>query len=158
VLHVLTSDFDVGPVSIVPAFTGSLGFDPVHHFASCFPKHVFKQASACQRSTDVRKRRKAMMSLLLTQGAAVQVTKRPAAAVLTSQAEPRFVKVHKSRTSAKQSKQSTRRDLLTMLGKKPTPTGKILKWGGKALRRRMVHSCAADPQSCLGVASSSKCG
>jgi hypothetical protein len=63
--------------------------------------------------------------LPLTQGAAVQVTKRPAAAVLTSQAEPRFVKVHKSRTSAKQSKQSTRSDLLTVLGKKPTP-----KWGG----------------------------
>jgi hypothetical protein len=60
----------------------------------------------------------------LTQGAAVQVTKRPAAAVLTSQAEPRFIKVHKSRTSAKQSKQSTRRYLLTVLGKKPTPTAK----------------------------------
>jgi hypothetical protein len=45
--------------------------------------------------------------LPVTQGAAVQVTKRPAAAVLTSQAEPRFVKVHKSRTltSAKRSKQ-----------------------------------------------------
>jgi hypothetical protein len=84
--------------------------------------------------------------LPLTQGAAVQVTKRPAAAVLTSQAEPRFIKVHKSRTSAKQSKQSTRRYLLTVLGKKRTPTAKV---GG---RGRMVHSCAAVPQSCLGVA------
>jgi cytochrome c biogenesis factor len=63
--------------------------------------------------------------LPLTQGAAVQVTKRSAAAVLTSQAEPRFVKVHKSRTSAKQSKQSTRRDLLTVLGKKTMPTAKV---------------------------------
>jgi cytochrome c biogenesis factor len=63
--------------------------------------------------------------LPLTQGAAVQVTKRPAAAVLTSQAEPRFIKVHKSRTSAKQSKKSTRRDLLTVLGKKPTPTAQV---------------------------------
>jgi hypothetical protein len=73
-LHVLTPDFDVGPVSIVPDFTGSLGFDPVEHFASCFPKHIFKQASACQRSTDIPKRRKAMMhdELPLTQWAAVQ--------------------------------------------------------------------------------------
>jgi cytochrome c biogenesis factor len=63
--------------------------------------------------------------LPLTRVAAVQVTKRPAAAVLTSQAEPRFVKVHKSRTSAKTSKQSTGRDLLTVLGKKPTPTAKV---------------------------------
>jgi hypothetical protein len=79
--------------------------------------------------------------LPLTQGAAVLVTKRPAAAVLTSQAELRFILVHKSRTSAKQSKQSTRRDLLTVLGKKPTPTATV---GG--------HSCAAVPQSCLGIA------
>jgi hypothetical protein len=67
--------------------------------------------------------------LPLTQGAAVQGTKRSAAAVLTSQAEPRFVKVHKSRTSAKQSKQSTRRDLLTVLGKQPTPTSKVGRRG-----------------------------
>jgi hypothetical protein len=60
--------------------------------------------------------------LPLPQGVRVQVTKRPEAAVLTSQAEPRFVKVHKARNSAKQSKQSTRRDLLTVLGKKPAPT------------------------------------
>jgi hypothetical protein len=39
--------------------------------------------------------------LPLTQGSAVKVTKRPAAAVLTSQAKPRFVKWHKSRTPAK---------------------------------------------------------
>jgi hypothetical protein len=62
--------------------------------------------------------------LPLTPGAAVQVTNRPAA-VLTSQAEPRFVKVYKSRNSTKQSKQSTRRDLLTVLGKKPMPTAKV---------------------------------
>jgi hypothetical protein len=37
--------------------------------------------------------------LPLTQRAAVQVTKRPAASILTSQAEPRVVKVHKSKTS-----------------------------------------------------------
>jgi hypothetical protein len=60
--------------------------------------------------------------LPLPQGVRVHMTKRPAIAVLTSQAEPRFVKVHKSRTSANQSKQSTRRDLLTVLGKKPAPT------------------------------------
>jgi hypothetical protein len=65
---------------------------------------------------------------------------RPAAAFLTSQAEPRFVKVHKSRTSAKQSKQSTRRDLLTELGNKPTPTAKVggrgsAKKDGAQLRR-----------------------
>jgi hypothetical protein len=62
--------------------------------------------------------------LPLTRGVAVQVTKRSEAAAQTSQAQPRFVKVHKSRTSAKQSKQSTRRDLLSVLGKKPTPTAK----------------------------------
>jgi cytochrome c biogenesis factor len=67
--------------------------------------------------------------LPVTQGAVVQLTKRSAAAVLTSQAEPRFVKVHKSRTSAKQSMQNTRRDLLTVLGKKPTPTGKMGRRG-----------------------------
>jgi hypothetical protein len=71
--------------------------------------------------------------LPLTQGAAVQVTQRPAAAVLTSQAEPRFVKVHKSRTSAKRNKQSTRRDLLTVLGKKPTPTAKV---GGRSSAKK----------------------
>jgi hypothetical protein len=81
--------------------------------------------------------------LTLTRGAAVQVTKRPAAAVLTSQAEPRFVKVHKSRTSAKQSKQSTRRDLLTMLGKKPTPTAKFKSVGARLCKGR----CTAVPQS-----------
>jgi hypothetical protein len=53
------------------------------------------------------------------------VSKRPAAAVLTSQAEPRFVEVHKSRTSAQQRKQSIGRDLLLVLGKKPTPTAKV---------------------------------
>jgi hypothetical protein len=71
--------------------------------------------------------------LPLPQGVRVQVTKRPATAVLTSQAEPRFVKVHKSRTSAKQSKQSTRRDLLTMLGKKPAPTAKV---GGRGSAKK----------------------
>jgi hypothetical protein len=84
-----------------------------------------------------------------TQGAPVKVTIRPAAAVLTSQAKPRFVKLHKSRTSGEQSKQSTRRDLLMVLGKKPLPTAKV---GGRGYERRMVHSCAAVPQSCLGVA------
>jgi hypothetical protein len=63
--------------------------------------------------------------LPLPQGVRVQVTKRPATAVLTSQAEPRFVKAHKSRNSVKQSKQSTRRDLLTVLGKKPAPTATV---------------------------------
>jgi hypothetical protein len=63
--------------------------------------------------------------LPLTHGAAVTVARRPAAAVLTSQAKPGFVKVHKSRTSAKQSKQSTRRDLLMVLGKKPSPIAKV---------------------------------
>jgi cytochrome c biogenesis factor len=71
--------------------------------------------------------------LPLTQGGAVQVTKRRAAAVLTSHAEPRFIKVHKSRTSAKQSKQSTRRDLLTVLGKKSTPTAKV---GGRGSAKK----------------------
>jgi hypothetical protein len=79
--------------------------------------------------------------LPLTQGAVVQVTKRPAAAVLTSQAEPLFVKVHKSRTSAKQSKQSTLRDLLTVLGKKHTPTAKV---GGARLCEE--GWCTAAPQ------------
>jgi hypothetical protein len=71
--------------------------------------------------------------LPLPQGAAVQGTKRPAAAVLTSQAEPRSVKVHKSRNSAKQSKQSTRRDLLTVLGKKPAPAAKV---GGRGSAKK----------------------
>jgi hypothetical protein len=71
--------------------------------------------------------------LPLPQGVRVQVTKRPATAVLTSQAEPRFVKVHKSRTSAKQSKQSTLRDLLTVLGKKPAPTAKV---GGRGSAKK----------------------
>jgi hypothetical protein len=87
--------------------------------------------------------------LPLAQGTAVKVTKRPAAAVLTSQAKPRFVKLHMSRTSAKQSKQSTRRDLLMVRGKQPSPTAKV---GGQGSARRMVHSCAAVPQSWLGVA------
>jgi hypothetical protein len=71
--------------------------------------------------------------LPLPQGVRVQVTKRPATAVLTSQAEPRVVKVHKSRTSAKQSKQSTRRDLLTVLGKKPAPSAKV---GGRGSAKK----------------------
>jgi hypothetical protein len=71
--------------------------------------------------------------LPLPQGVRVQVTKRPTTTVLTSQAEPRFVKVHKSRTSAKQSKQSTRRDLLTALGKKPAPTAKV---GGRGSAKK----------------------
>jgi hypothetical protein len=71
--------------------------------------------------------------LPLTQGAAVKVTKWPAAAVLTSQAKPRFVNLHKSRTSAKQSKQSTRRDLLMVLGKKPSPTAKV---GGRGSAKK----------------------
>jgi hypothetical protein len=85
-----------------------------------------------------------------TQGAAVKVTKRPEPAVLTSQVKPRFVKLHKLRSSAKQSKQRTRRDLLMVLAKKPSPTAKV-GWRGSA-RRMVVHSCAAVPQSCLGVA------
>jgi hypothetical protein len=71
--------------------------------------------------------------LPLPQGVRVQVTKRPEAAVLTSQAEPRFVKFHKARISAKQSKQSTRRDLLTVLGKKPAPTAKT---GGRGSAKK----------------------
>jgi hypothetical protein len=158
VLHVLTSEFDVGPDSIVPALTGSLGFDPVDHFASCFPKHLFKQASACQRSKDIRKRRKAMMSFLSLRGQ-LQVTKRPAAAVLTSQAEPRFIKVHKSRTSAKQSKQSTRRYLLTVLAKKPALTAKV---GGRgSAKKDGAQLRCSSPElfgRCLGPFNGSKCG
>jgi hypothetical protein len=71
--------------------------------------------------------------LPLTQGAAVKVTRRPAGAVLTSQAKPRFVKVHKSRASARQSKQSTRRDLLMVPGKKSTPTAKV---GGRGSAKK----------------------
>jgi hypothetical protein len=69
----------------------------------------------------------------LPRGVRVQVTKRPAIVVPTSQAEPRFLKVHKSRTSAKQSKQSTRRDLLTVLGKKPATTAKV---GGRGSAKK----------------------
>jgi hypothetical protein len=36
-----------------------------------------------------------------------------------------------------------------VLGEKPSPTAKV---GGRGSARRMVHSCAAVPQSCLGVA------
>jgi hypothetical protein len=82
--------------------------------------------------------------LPLTQGAVVQVTKRPAAAVLASQAEPLFVKVHKSRTSAKQSKQSTRRDLLTVLGKKPTPTAKV--GGGGSAKKDGAQLHRSSPE------------
>jgi hypothetical protein len=142
VLHVLTSDFDVGPVSIVPAFTGSLGFDPVEHFASCFPKHLFKQ-EIISMSEEHRYSEAAESDdeLPLTQCTAVKVTKRPATAVLTSQAKPRFVKWHMSRTSANQSKQSTRRDLLMVLGKQPSQTAKV---GGRGSARRMVHSSSPE--------------
>jgi hypothetical protein len=74
------------------------------------------------------------------------VTKRPEAAVLTSQAEPRFVKVHKARNSAKQSKQSTRRDLLTVLGKKPAPTAKV---GGPRLCEEGCLVWIQRPPMCM---------
>jgi hypothetical protein len=97
--------------------------------------------------------------LPLTQGAAVQVTQRPAAAVLTSQAEPRFIRVHKSRTSAKQSKQSTRRDLLTVLGRKPTLTAKVGERG--SAKKDGAQLRCSSPElfgRYLGPFSGSKCG
>jgi hypothetical protein len=96
--------------------------------------------------------------LPLTQGA-VQVTNRPAA-VLTSQAEPRFVKVHKSRNSTKQSKQSTRRDLLTVLGKKHRQQKFKVGGRGSAKKDGAQLRCSSPELfgCCLGPFSGSKCG
>jgi hypothetical protein len=79
--------------------------------------------------------------LHLTQRAAVKVARRPAAAVLTSQAKPSFVKLHKSRTSAKQRKQSTRRDLLMVLGRS---LRRQQKWGGEALQEGQLRSSSPE--------------
>jgi hypothetical protein len=84
--------------------------------------------------------------LPLTQRVAVQMGKRPTAAILTSQAEPRVVKVHKSSTSATQSKQSTRRDLLTVLGKKPTLTAEV---GGARLCEEGCLVWRERPPMCM---------
>jgi hypothetical protein len=115
---------DIGPVRLVPDFTWITGLRSCRPFCILLSKTSLKTYSSMpekHRHTEVAE---SDDELPLTQRAAVQVTKRPTAAILTSQAEPRVVKVHKSGTSATHSTQSTRRDLMTVLGKKPTPTAK----------------------------------
>jgi hypothetical protein len=46
---------------------------------------------------------------------------------------PEVVNVHKANNLVTQSKQSTRRNLLTVMGKKPTPTAKV---GGRGSAKR----------------------
>jgi hypothetical protein len=124
VLPVLKSDSDIGPVRKVPAFTWITGLRSCRPFCILLFKTSLKTYVSMPEKRRYTEAAESDDELPLTQRAAVQVTKRPTAAILPSQAEPRVVKVHKSSTSTTQSKQSTRRDLLTVLGKKPTPTAK----------------------------------